>query len=799
MTNASCADCGRIVAFRTHDPSEIAECRSCGIWVKRSSEMPGVAVSVKKATSAPAEVKTTLPQSIQVKESTLNIRRSAAKRTALQKDANESAPQEKKKKTISPRGAQEDALTPKKVYSAIRALEKSILTLKTGQKSILANQDRILAGQEQLVEGQGRLETGQKKLQKGQKHLHTGYQQLKEGQKILLERTLPVPDMPIPGQAKLAAHAGQNDLERNYEEPPNGFFTTPFSALNIPVIPLKLEDLAMNPVPAEEDIAIPATERSDLTGLLEGPLPEPPPREEPKPQDETSPQGEPEPASPTSDPFDDLDTAEEPFKENEEDSSPFQQEEEIAASSDPFHEPSHESPFSIEGPPTDPFSIAADEEEENAQKQSTQPAVDSPFAITPQPFKAQKYSHEAPEIDNPFATSPTSSEETVVDEAKSKKTSPKPAPIIAEENEVKESQTLSQQISSAKKEQGSTLEPKRQDLLTDSSKSRAPFLLLALLLAIIVACLCFFTDTFRKSSPTPPTTPPPLIELPARGLPLAKDDERVTKAQDVAEKFLKAKTQQDLDGIILPGNEELLVNFWEPMNAPTIERLFQGRILDNDRVEVDFLVKDYGRDERLLSLIRQGEDPFLVDWKSFAECEEVTMLGLAQGTLILDNGEEIAEGAIRSWVQDEQNLAQKIDLGNFQSFKLHNFNEEVVALAVIRTESSDYKILAEALAHTEIKHKGKPAIRAVLKVKRIEKEDPENKKPARLEIIKVLSTSWDETSPKVEQSPILKPSDPPQKSPPAKSVRKQSPQVRKLFPSKPQTKSQPTESSNTPN
>ncbi|MDP0492318.1 MAG: hypothetical protein Q7Q71_14815, partial [Verrucomicrobiota bacterium JB023] len=54
MMNASCADCGRIVAFRTQDPSEQAACRGCGSVVRRSKEMPGVAVGVRHQPEAEA-------------------------------------------------------------------------------------------------------------------------------------------------------------------------------------------------------------------------------------------------------------------------------------------------------------------------------------------------------------------------------------------------------------------------------------------------------------------------------------------------------------------------------------------------------------------------------------------------------------------------------------------------------------------------------------------------------------------------------------------------------------------------
>lgn len=674
MTNASCADCGRIVAFRTHDPSEIAECRNCGTWVKRSVEMPGVAVSVKK--TGPVARKTPLPpRKDQIDEASANIntRRSATKRTS---------------DSVAGRG---ETLSAASVYASIRELQKAVYDLQVGHSE-----------------------------------LKSGQQKLIEGQKILLERTLPVPEMPSPRQSEsqTAVRTPIGPSTSPYpvsEVPAGGFYTTRFSSLKIPLIPISLEDLDYTPNYAEEGTAasIPAAERSDLTGLLEGKLPEPP--------------------------------AEESFSNyggqafEEKPPAPAQEFAGEATAAQVFEQPAHHSPFTIEGPPEDPFSIA----EDAPPMTDEAPAENSPasaFEMAPQPFGGQDYSHEPCELSDPFVPKPGEADEI---EATPLESPFAEAPIPAEaltETDIpeQEAKTLSQQIAAAKKEERSAFNPKHSDLLTDPQPSRIlpAIVTIAVLGAALLGYLFFYTDVF-KPKPDHGASAPPLVEFPAHGIALPNDDERIEEAKEVAAKFLGAKSLPEVQAVISPVEANLLTDFWEPLTAPTIERVFQGRILEGDRVEVDLLVKDFGREERLLPLVKIGEGPFQVDWKSFAECEEVTLLGLAQGTLILDSGEEIDEGAIRSWMQSGHGMEQNVDMGNFQGFRLHNFTEEVVAFAVVRKDSTEFTTLTNALAQTELKHKGKPAIRAVLRVLRIEKEDPVNRKPARLEILEVIATDWD--------------------------------------------------------
>ncbi|WP_411846097.1 hypothetical protein AAFN60_21610 [Roseibacillus persicicus] len=670
MTNASCADCGRIVAFRTHDPSEIAECRNCGTWVKRSPEMPGVAVSVKK--TGPVARKTPLPpRKDQGEESTsINTRRSATKRTS---------------ETVAGRG---ETMTPAAVYASIRDLQKSVFDLQKGQDD----------------------------LQEGQKELLNTQQEILEGQKILLERTLPVSEMPSPGTTSDASAetSPSRPATTPYPDPSEsnvpegGFYTTRFSSLKIPLIPLSLDDLGYTPNYSETGTAasIPAEERSDLTGLLEGPLPEPPAFE---PEQDF--------ATPADNPSED-DTAPAPSLESNPDFA--------------FEAPAHDSPFTIEGPPEEPFSIAEDSPSE------TPP----PTELPPQPFGAKKYSHEPCDIDDPFSQGLDTSSPGETDAAVSPfAEAPKPVDSLPSEDSPEEKdKSLSQQIAAAKKGEQNSFDPAQPGLLAEPGDSRLlPALVTVCVLgAALIGYLFFFTDTFTSNSKPEPA--PPLLELPAYGIPLPEDDPRIEEAKEVAEKFLKSKTVTEVQAFVRPVDSDLLSDFWEPLTAPTIERLFQGRIMEGDRVEVDLLIQDYGRKERLLPLIKVGEGPFQVDWKSYAECEDLTLLALAQGTLILDSG-EVDEGSIRSWMQSGKGMDQN-DLGNFQGFRLHNFTEEVVAFAVVRRDSEEFKTLTTALEQTELKHKGKPAIRAVLQVKRIEKEDLENKKPARLEILKVIATDW---------------------------------------------------------
>ena len=782
MTNASCADCGRIVAFRTHDPSEIAECRSCGTWVKRSAEMPGVAVSVKS--KGPVARKTAIPprkNETQTQELNPNINttRSSTKRTSqrdAEKVSNESQDSEAPSisRAVSPASkSSSENLSAASVYASIQELQRTVHDLRAGQK-------KLQAGQKSLLEDHKSLKAGQQGFQKTQKALHEGQKSLYSGQKQLfeqyqeLQQTLSVPDMPVSPKRQ---HAGQgtatstsrgplSSFEESFPLEENAFFTTPFSALKIPLIPIHLKDLEHKPQFTEEGSVptIPLEERSDRIGLIENPLPEPPPYVAQQVVEDAvveEPVAEQTPSEAS--PFREADFNDAAFNDaafntvaeappvvedyaQEQDPTPSYVPPQNLTEPEPVEEDSflttaaHESPFTIEGPPAEPFTIVETEESQDTGLEETV----SPFVSPPQPFGAKEYTHEPCEISDPFAASPPPFEE-----ASSETTEDnflQPAENLTEEEQSSEAideRSLSQQIADAKEQQEtSLLDQSQKDLLTEPEKSRViPILGILLgLLAVLGAVLFFFTDLFKSKETI--TTAPPIVESPLRGIALPEGHARIAEAKKVATQFLNAKTQQEVEALIRPVDSSLLVNFWEPLSAATIERTFQGRILAKDRVEVDFLIKDFGREERLLSLVKIGKGPFQVDWKSFTECEEVTLLGLAQGTLILDNGEEIDEGAIRSWMQSGKDMQGQPELKNYVGFKLHNFTEEVVAFAVARADSPELKQLTDALVATKLKHKGKPAIRAVLKVKRIEKEDPTRNRPARLEILKVLSTDW---------------------------------------------------------
>lgn len=770
MTNASCADCGRIVAFRTLDPSEIAECRNCGIWVKRSSEMPGVAISVKES-SGPVAHKTALPPprngDIDEKPSNQGVRKEVSKPPSdrvLEKGTGET-------------------MTAAAVYAAIRDLQKSVHDLRVDQKAILedqkaflgeqstiaGNQNLLLRNQEQFQASQKALYDGQLALHSGQKQLFGQYRELQTNQLNLFERTLEISKMPVSKHGSLgAARTGFGNIHGE-ELPENGFYTTPFSSLQIPLIPAKLEDLGYEPQFTEEGSApsIPASERTSRVELIEKPLPAPPPYVEPAPIEESvaaeAPAQEQLPVLPT-------------FQETALDSYAFEIPPipQLEAEMPPIEEAQADPASPASGPNTpffineEPFTIA--EPETPPVEPETKAATDSPFPQISQPFKVQEYTHEPLEMDDPFtapqaelteeatesledenayeAASPFSvlsapqrvTEEEIIDE-----TIVSEEPLPEEGYEQEGATSLTQKIATAKEEQdASVLDPSQQDLFTEPQKSRGyGLVLLALLAALGAGYAYFFTDLFKgKETSNVKDIAPPLVEFPIRGSIMAADDERILEAEMVAQSFLAAKSINEVKNSILPVNPDLLNDFWRPLNVPTIERTLEGRVLANDRVEVDFIIKDFGSQERLLSVVKQGRGPFQVDWKSYAECEEVTLWSLAQGVIVLDSGEEIDQGIIRSWLQDGGQMASEVELGNFQSFRIHNFAEETVSLAVVSKTNPAHQTLVEALAATKMKHKGNPTIRVVLEVKCVLAEDTESKKPAHMEILKVISTDW---------------------------------------------------------
>lgn len=800
MTNASCADCGRIVAFRTHDLSEIAECRNCGTWVKRSDDMPGVAVSVKEGTP-PTARKTAIPARKDNSSFSSQITKSTQGETPQSENP---LPIDNLEDENS-----KESLSPAKVYAAIRDLQKSVHDLRAGQKTLQENQKQLLFNGEKLQHSQSTLKEEHRALHGGQKGLHNGLQALHSGQKqlfnqyrelqtnqaTLLQRTADLPEMPVREFSASDYPQGTSSFQEGLANQ-TGPFTTPFSSLNIPIIPIKLEDLDVAPQFTDEGSvpAIPAEERSDRIDLIKNPLPEPAPYVEPEPAPEETNTEEslPEPT---------------PFQETSLDSSPFSvpsdaetkfgsitaphsenlegttSEPKADSPASPTSESestasTHDSPFTIEGPPDDSLFV-----DQKGEGETTSPSASfgktpiRPFAKAPTPFSVKEYSHEPCEIEDPFSETTSDHEEEDHEDPFNEE-----APTVYEldevppltETELEEEElitsdefelegnepdpysesndlNLSQQIADAKQEQDTHYPlSSDEDLLAEPKKSLFASLLVFLLLILILATiiggiLFFFTDLFKegKTSQTKAKDTTPLVTYPTKGKTLTNEDTKIAEAQSVAQQFLISQSLTEAKKFIRPVDENLLKDFWEPLTAPTIERTLKARTLENGRTEVDLIIKDFGREERLLPLVKIGDGPFQVDWKNFAECEEVTLLSLAQGTLILAGGNEVDQGSIRSWLQDGNTISNGLNLGSFQAFRLHNFTEEVVAMAVVLKESEAYQTLVDALAASQLKHKGKPAIQAILEVKRIEKEDPESKQPARMEIIRVLSTDWE--------------------------------------------------------
>lgn len=685
MTNASCADCGRIVAFRTHDPAEIAECRNCGTWVKRTIEMPGVAVRLNKESDSNPESRPRRTAQLPPRK-TISPSQPSAPATQRPSDQTNNTSRHR----IKGESSEEEMVSASAVYAAIRELQHSVTRLENGQR-------------------------------------------------ILLERTLPVSDMPSPGplpehsspRADFARARVEAVPRSSVPQAPSHFYTTRFSSLKVPVIPASLEELGTSKQFSDEELGIapiPESERTNLTQLIEEPLPE----REPLPEAEPEPELCTEPESP----------------QQEEEESPAQTEpsaQPLTASTEIFT--LAEAPEAIAEPSPEP---------EVEATESSPPLVSSPFAYPLKPAVAGG-------ISNPFEAPPEqpapeeTPEETpedakpatpffITSEAEEEPTPPPPATSnLSKQIEAAKS------IQSAKPDQPLLEQPSREDLWTEPKRSPAK-LVVAILLALLAGLAAFLslkTDLFSgKASDAGESLPaevaPPLLELPARGLALPDDDPRVDEARKVAIRFLESESAEDIAPLISPVDPSLLDNFYESLPAASITRLYQGRKLPEERIEIDFLIKDYGRPERLLPLVKEGDNPFLVDWQTFAECEELTLLSLAQGTLILA-GEEVDEGAIRSFVQDEGQNGPSIDNENWQAFRLLNLTEEVEAYAVVRKDKPEFQELTAALANTQLKHKGAPAIRAILRVKSIDKEDPETRKPASLEILEVISTTWTDT------------------------------------------------------
>lgn len=550
--------------------------------------------------------------------------------------------------------------------------------------------------------------------------------ELQDGQRMLLERTLPVPSMPVSdlaseedGSAPLVT--AQLPLQRASGKvlSPKDFYTTRFSALQIPVIPITLGDLEIERDLGDERVLaqpVPEQERSDREKLIAGPLPAPPEAPEIA--------AEPEVTTP-------LDKA-----------SPASTSEDLETSAQE-EEPSVSEPSLSQAPPA-ALPVEPPVEEEEA-------VIDDPFSS---PFFSDSPATPAPPAEP--SPEPTPAADTTEPPFSGLEPS-RPTPAT--------DQTLSDQIASAKKKEDTRRVSQRASSAgTREGERSAIGVLIAVLLAVafILGVICWsiyrsveepqdggflakISQAWSNKSATPPKPvaaleKPPLFELPAYGTAIPEDDERVTAAAAVAREFADTKSIAEAIPLIQPIERALLENFYEPMVGPTI-KLYQARQLTESRTEVDFLVKDYGRPERLMPVIKEGDGPYLINWQTFAECEELTLLSLTQGTLIID-GEVVDSGVVRGWMEQGKNESGDFPIGNYQGFRLQSITEEAVAIAYARKGSPTLIKLVEALANTEIRFQGQPAIRAILRVKRIVEADPESDSPTRLEILEVLATDW---------------------------------------------------------
>lgn len=569
------------------------------------------------------------------------------------------------------------------------------------------------------------------------RELQTAVTQLQNGQRVLLERTLPVPDMPSPPPHQSSALLGEHGtktvtsapLPSNPPRATSYFYTTRFSSLKIPVIPASLEELGTSKQFTDEELGIapiPESERTSLTQLVEETLPEPA----------------------------EVFTPEAPTSAGEPDLSPTQ-EEALSTAATAFTDPT---------PATS--NLASEENQAMSQEDSLPPTSPFAYPLTPStareienPFGGETADLTAPEKSNANSANAESTQAGVQADGSTKSpffvtseddSTPPPTPPATS--------NLSKQIAAAKsiqstKSENPFLEKRsREELWTEPKRSNTG-VIVAVILALLTGLAAFLflkSDLFSggvfgsgdSEGGGKTTAPaPPLLELPAYGIALPEADPLVEEARAIALRFLDSKNAEDITPLISPVEPSLLEHFYEPLPAASVVRFYQGRRLPGERTEVDFLIKDYGRPERLLPLVKTGKASFLVDWQTFAECEELTLLSLAQGTLILA-GEVVDEGSIRSFVQGEGDNGPSIDNENWQAFRLLNLTEEVEAYAVVRKDKPEFEELSSALANTQLKHNGAPAIRAILRVKSIDREDNESRQPARLEILDVISTTW---------------------------------------------------------
>lgn len=741
MINASCAACGRIIAFRTSDPEELAECRSCGVWVKRVPDMPGVAASVGEE-----EPKGTSRTSIR------NL------------NSEETQPSSEEKASATPSPFKEDTATPTastqlmapemvKMFDDIRL---TLADLRGGQERLVSKQENLDNGQQQLIASQTTLLKNQDELKSNQKSLQKSQQALQQSQYLLqkkqdraqlsqkkiieiqnslLNRSLDVSSMPLP------------TAEVPVEEQPTAavpltdFPTTPFSSREVPLIPRGLDDLGGGRgIELVPDIPLAPATRSPFQDKRVHPEPDknetpyvwiasPPDPKVPiepiasavvPPPTKSLVQTNFEKESPFSiDPSNELaevKTVEEPFatyeapevEEIEElpdaedftDQSPFSIEEK---------EPESESPFAVSSPEetTTPFVEAkekAPQEEESATSE-----VESPFAEA-----------------SPFAPV--------------KELEEKPQPQEAEKEEKLGANSLEKQIAAAKK--AASREP------VEKTKSNTPAIILIVLLLGLIAALVYTiagTGLFT-AKPTPVLNPNAILKaelasFPLSGEALSFDGPEVLEAEGVAKDFLASKSRDEALPFILPVEPKVFGEFFDVYDTYTSIKPYFAQALENGDQEVYFELGIYNRPARLIRLLKTKDKPFLVDWKSLVEVEDVTLKGLSEGIII--GGNDIDSGKVRVWLRRYNKALPELDLANWQAFAIHSTTEEAQAIAAIRRNSANFDTINSALDSTQLRHRGRPALQAIVKVKRIIKEDLVKETLARFEITEVLETNWD--------------------------------------------------------
>ncbi|MEM9080973.1 MAG: hypothetical protein AAGC74_09815 [Verrucomicrobiota bacterium] len=243
----------------------------------------------------------------------------------------------------------------------------------------------------------------------------------------------------------------------------------------------------------------------------------------------------------------------------------------------------------------------------------------------------------------------------------------------------------------------------------------------------------------------------PLVEFALVGSAISGDDVRVEEAKQVAENFLGSQSVEEASKWIQPVPMTLLRDFYESLQAPTVEFL-DGQVLDGGVSQVRFWVQDYGRKKRLLQVLAIGENPPLVDWKSFAECEEVTLQSLIGHYEDPRTNTPVREADVRVWLraspEDRRYVSQAGDLAVFRAHDITENTQAIVYLDLGR-DPGNAQLLETELGKKLLKHKGRAVIQPILRVRQEKLQDAsadsrnvEVGQLAQLEIIYVKSVEW---------------------------------------------------------